>query len=173
MIVLETEKAFDLRISNSEAEAMATPAHIVDWVAARVPLEAESAPCLSLATFHQLRRALVAATGLPRRTFSARTSIVSFATRDTWSALWNRVRDAAHRPDWPDVRWTRFIHAPPRTLRSLVELILIEDLGTSPPPNGRWTRSRIEFTIRRIILLETGRSNFRLSANFVRDIGIT
>jgi len=172
MIVMATEKAFDLTILNSEAERMRTPGDIVNWVAARVRMDPEPA-CLSLVTFYQLRRALAAATGFGRQQLLPRTSIASLATRETWPAIWTKVQQIAGSPAWPDILWTRFIHRTPLTLRGIVELILMERVVEEPPANGRWTRSQIEYTIRRIVLLETGRSEYRLSASFVRDLGVS
>lgn len=170
MIIMETEKAFGLSISNEDAARMQTPGDIISWVAARVPLDPDPA-CLSLATFNDLRRALAAVTGLPRHRFAPRTSLASFASRDAWPGIWAGVRRIARASDWPDIQWTRFIFRTPGTLRGIVEAILMGRFD-APPANGRWTRSAIEFTVRRIILRETGRSDYRLSARLVGDLGV-
>jgi hypothetical protein len=136
-----------------------------------VPLDPEPS-CLSLATFHELRRALTLVTGLPRHRFRPGTSIASFASHDTWPQVWSRVRESGGNPAWPQIRWTHFIHRSPTTLRGIVEAILMARFQQAPSAGERWTRSQIEFTIRRVILLETGRSDYRLSASLIGDLGI-
>lgn len=172
MIILETEKAFGLTISNADAARMHTPGDLVSYVAARVPLDPEPA-CLSLATFSILRQALVQVTGQPRHAFAPRTRISEFTTPQAWPRLWADVQQVARSWDWPDIQWTRFIYRTPPTLRAVVESILIDRFARQRPLGKRWTRSEVEFTIRRIILFETGRDNYSLSASLVKDLGVT
>ena len=54
-IVMRTEETFGIEIPNEVAARLLTPAALVDYVAANVPLKATE-ECLSQQTFYRLRR---------------------------------------------------------------------------------------------------------------------
>jgi hypothetical protein len=173
MIVFEAEKAFGMDIPDSAARAMRTPRDMVDWLCARLSLAAEPT-CRAQTTFYRLRAALSEASRRPRSELTLQTPLPAITTRAQWPELWTAVRRLARAQDWPaSLPWPGFLSSGPKTLRDIVDTVLMTWASKPRPSFPAWTRSRVEYTVRRIILEETGQKGFRLTASFVRDLGIS
>ncbi len=169
-LVMAFEEAFGIDIPNPVAERLVTPRAVVDYVCMRVPL-APSGPCATQRTFYQLRRAMRAAVG-DAADIRPGTRVGDLATRREWPVVWERVREAARSPDWPEVRWRRWPIGGPKTLRALTWRIVQPVAHPDVSRGEAWTRERIALRVRELVWDQVGVDDFSMRDEFVRDMGI-
>ncbi|HEX2080426.1 MAG TPA: hypothetical protein VHG08_22175, partial [Longimicrobium sp.] len=121
-LVMGFEEAFGLAIPDRDAAQLITPRHVLEYVAARLPM-APTDGCATQRTFYALRRGLRAA-GVAQVELRPATPLPMLANRWGWTVLWTRVRTTAGEPGWPEqVPWPRRGNTGPRTLAGLARYV--------------------------------------------------
>ena len=171
-IIMRTEETFGIEIPDTAAQQLLTPADLVDFVAANVPLKPTEA-CLSQQLFYRVRRGFRSQLKALSSTFDLDTPLKEILHKDQWPHVWEAIRADVGQPDWPTaIPWPGFFRGGPKTVRQLIWHIA----GTLPKPDAAageaWTRPRIQAEIRRIIGDQVGACDYRLKDRFVDDIGI-
>jgi hypothetical protein len=88
-IVMRTEETFGIEIPNEVAARLVTPAALVDFVAANVPLNATD-ECLSQQLFYQLRRGFRSQLKALSSTFDLDTPLKEILHKDQWPQVWRQ-----------------------------------------------------------------------------------
>ena len=139
-LVMAFEEAFGIEIPDEDAARLETPRHVMDYVAARLPVTPSGA-CRTQRTFYALRRGLRAA-GVTDVELRPGTPLGAFADRDAWPVLWTRARLRADRPDWPArMPWKGFWSEGPSTLGDLARAGSPWSLHRNAANRGRASRS--------------------------------
>lgn len=171
-IVMMTEETFGIEIPNAVAQRLLTPADLVNYIAAQVTTLSVDA-CQTQQLFYRLRRGFRRQVAALSQTFEPDTPLADILHEDQWDAVWAAVRADVGSDDWPArVQWPGLLAKGPKTVRQLV-WHLVEQLPRPRFNDGEaWTRAMIEAQVRRIVYDVTGKVDFRLRANFVKEIGI-
>lgn len=172
--IWDVEQTFGIVIPNEVAERMWTPRDVVAFVTSRVETVSEPR-CLTQELFYRLRRGFreqVPALGLDVHGGLDR-PLADVLDRARWPQVWAAVRASVGEADWPEsIAWPGLLRDGPRTMRELVWHI-VWTLPKPPESGGRWTRSRIEGEVRRLIAEIRGEKNYRLDAKLVDELGFS
>jgi acyl carrier protein len=168
--VMAVEEAFQIAIPDSEAERMATPRHLVDYVMTRLG-ETDQRVCLEQRAFYRLRRAAM-------RVFGVTRSAVQVGTR--WEHLlppkqrrhnWTLLQHAAGITPWPSLTlWGNYraalatVGGTARYLSSYAPAALKGD--------GGWSRMQVEDAIRRLMAEHLAIREFDWDDHFGKDLGV-
>jgi hypothetical protein len=172
-IVMRTEETFGIEIPDNIAARILTPAALIDFVAANVPLKPTN-ECLSQQLFYRLRRGFRSQLKALTSAFDLDTPLKDILHKDQWPRVWQAIRDEVGQPEWPaSIPWPGLLSGGPKTVRELIWHVV----GTLPKPNiaagEAWTRPRIQAEIRRIVGEQVGAWDYSLRDRFVDDIGIS
>jgi hypothetical protein len=172
-IVMRTEETFGIEIPNEVAARLLTPAALVDYVAANVPLKATDA-CLSQQMFYRLRRGFRSQLKALSSTFELDTPLKEILHKDQWPQVWAAIRAEVGEPEWPvSIRWPGLLSDGPKTVRELIWQVAASLPKPDIAAGEAWTRPRIHAEVRRIVGEQVGAWNYSLKARFVDDIGIS
>ena len=168
-LVLESETAFGIRITDGEASAVRTPREFIDLVASKVQATPTSDRRVQDLYFDLRRgfRAALGQQGAPRLD----DPLPEFFDATDWPRIWAVVRSASGRSDLPEkMRRSGSFWTGVKTLRDLVWSLAME-LAPTIPAGGTWTREDVAVRIRTLIV-EEGRSALGFDENRTwREIG--
>jgi len=107
-LVIEVEEAFDVQISDAEAERICTVGQLYDWlIAAKAGELSARGKCLSATAFYQLRRGVCARLVRDRRSIRPHTNLESAVPRAERRQFWRDLEQdtrltlpALTRPLW-------------------------------------------------------------------------
>ena len=124
-LLMAVEEEFGLEISAADAEKLRTPQDVIAVVCAKMAAVKPGGPCQSQHAFYQLRRALCAQTGQPRKTVTPATRLVELLPADLHEPAWQQLRDAVQPERWPaPVR-------PPGLVRGVMNAVCLAGIVTS------------------------------------------
>ena len=169
-IIMGAEEAFGVSIPDEVAGKMRTPADLLAFLAAAVPV-ASTPECLTQQLFYRLRRGLRLQLPFSEGKFEPDTLLSTVLHQDQWPRVWREVRSSVGDSTWPaSVPWPGFLRDGPRTIRQLI-WHLVAALP-KPEAGAAWPRERLEAEVRRIIAGVLGKKDFPLSARFREDLGV-
>jgi hypothetical protein len=172
-IVMRTEETFGIEIPNKVAAQLLTPAALVEFVAANVPMKPTEA-CLSQQLFYRLRRGFRSQLKALSSTFDLDTPLKQILQKDQWPQVWEAIRAEVGQPEWPaSIPWPGLLSSGPKTVRELIWQVAASLPKPDIAAGEAWTRPRIQAEIRRIIGEQVGAWDYSLKARFVDDIGIS
>jgi hypothetical protein len=170
-IIIETEELFGIAIPDDVASGMGTPADLVAYVVSAVPTFSTS-ECLTQRLFYRLRRGFRLQLPFESRRFEPDTKIAALLHDDQWPRVWREVRSSVGDPHWPEsIPWPGFLRDGPRTMRQLIWHLAAA--LPKPAAGEAWSRQRIEAEVRRIVGEALGKKDFRLSARFTGELGLS
>ena len=173
MIVISVEDSFGIKISDAEAASLRTPDQLAAFVAERVQALPDDF-CITQQTYYRLRRGFRRAIPALAADLRLDARFDRFLHRDQWPAVWAAVRNVAAAPEWPDrVPWPGLLRGGPRTIRDLVWHLAIALTPARGQQPERWSGQQVAYTVRRIILEESGVSPAFDSKRTFADLGIT
>jgi hypothetical protein len=172
-IVMRTEETFGIEIPDKIAQQILTPAALVDFVAANVPLKPTEA-CLSQQLFYRLRRGFRSQLKALTSTFDLDTPLKDILHKDQWPQVWEAIRAEVGQPEWPtSIPWPGLLRGGAKTIRELIWHVAASLPKPDTAAGEAWTRARIQAGIRRIIGEQVGAYDYSLKDRFVDDIGIS
>lgn len=136
-LLLDVEERFGVTITDESAAQLVTPrmlaSHVAQLLAARLPDDKSASPgaCLSQRAFYQLRRILIAETGLSRNALRPETSLLSVFPEPR-RAAWRRLRRALAAPDLPRLTVTTPINTLAQIAAVSLSALLAAYLALSP-----------------------------------------
>ena len=169
---MRTEETFGIEIPDKVAQQTLTPAALVDFVAANVPLK-PTEECLSQQVFYRLRRGFRSQVKALSSTFNLDTPLKEILHKDQWPQVWTAIRAEVGQPERPSsIPWPGLLSSGPKTVRELIWQVAASLPKPDIAAGEAWTRPRIQAEIRRIVGEQVGAWNYSLKARFVDDIGI-
>ncbi len=170
-IVLAAEEAFGIAIPDEAATEMLTPGDLIDFIVSHVPT-VPTEECVTQQMFYRLRRGFRLEVPALIQTFEPDTELASVVHKDQWPRVWEAVCVSAGEPGWPEsIPWPGLLRDGPRTIRQLIWHLVA---SLPRPEKGEvWPRIRVEAEVRRIIADILGKKDFRLSARFVGELGVS
>lgn len=97
-IVMRTEETFGIEIPDKIAQQILTPAALVDFVAANVPL-ARTDECLSQQLFYRLRRGFRSQLKALSSTLHLDTPLKEILHKDQWPHVWEAICNEVGQPE--------------------------------------------------------------------------
>ncbi len=101
-LVIAMEEAFDITISDQEAENISTPEEAIALITNKVQICNDDS-CLNQLAFHCIRKVLVDEYGVNRRNINTESNLSKLVIMDKHSELWNRLKKATNIQKWPDL----------------------------------------------------------------------
>src|ERR1035441_11124293 len=105
-LILALETRFGIIIAGDEAEAIRTPAQLVDLIMTKVE-SLESSDCLSQRAFHLIRRAAMRSFDLHRQAISPATKLDEIVPRSLRYARWKLFGTNVGADRWPELKRSR------------------------------------------------------------------
>ena len=172
-IVMRTEETFGIEIPDQIAQQILTPAALVDFVAANVPMK-PTEECLSQQLFYRLWRGFRSQLKALSSTFNLDTPLKEILHKDQWPQVWATIRAEVGQPEWPaSIPWPGLLSSGPKTVRKLTWQVAASLPKPDVAAGEAWTRPRIQAEIRRIVGDQVGAWDYSLKARFVDDIGVS
>jgi acyl carrier protein len=170
-IVLAAEETFGIAIPDEAAAEIRTPADLIGFIASHVPSISTEA-CTTQQMFYRLRKGFRSQVPALLNRFDPETELATIVHKDQWPRVWLAVRTAVGGPGWPEsVPWPGLLRDGPKTIRQLIWHLAA---SLPRPAHGEtWPRFKIEAEVRRIIAEVLGKKDFRLSAKFVGELGVS
>jgi acyl carrier protein len=169
--VMAIEEAFQIAIPDSDAERIATPRQVVDYVLQRLG-EAEQRACLEQRGFYRLRRAVTRVFGVTRADVVPGTRWEDILPARQRRHNWRLLQQATGISPWPALSfcWANFAE-PIKTVGGTAEY-----LGSHAPASlhseSGLSREQVEETVRRLMHDQLGITKFEWDQHFVKDLGV-
>lgn len=172
--VISVEEAFRLTIPDKDAQEIATPRHLIDYIAQRLP-SGQAPHCLSQRAFYRLRRVLSRRPNVARNVLVPDTRLLDILPKYEAAERWRAIGDELGMgPDWPRLRgWFR--SGPPfRHIRGVVQFLVSQHPSLLLHPGEGWTRPMIAKAIHGLICETFGmqRDQYTEDSHFVKDMGL-
>jgi hypothetical protein len=100
------ENRFGVILTNDEAQALRTPAQLIDLILAKVE-SGEPTGCMSQQAFHLIRRAAQRSFGLPRQSISPNSKLEEIVPRKLRYARWKGFGTNIGAVSWPELKRSR------------------------------------------------------------------
>src|SRR5579864_9237877 len=100
------ENRFGVILTNDEAQALRTPAQLIDLILAKVE-SGEPTGCMSQQGFHLIRRAAQRSFGLPRQSISPNSKLEEIVPRKLRYARWKGFGTNIGAVSWPELKRSR------------------------------------------------------------------
>jgi acyl carrier protein len=170
-IVMAWEEAFGIRIPDADACNLITPRQAIDYVCASLSAEPDAEVCLSMKTFHRIRKAIREVTDSSIKDIRPHSRLSDLFPRLDRDAKWQAFKVKA---EMMGVRnpWTfSSLLGGPRTVEDLV-VDALHHMIAAMKPDHKWTRSKVREVIREVVRDQLGVKRFSDHDEFVRDLGI-
>jgi acyl carrier protein len=171
-LVIAVEEAFGIAISDAEASAMLTPAHLISHVQRAVASTQDRKACITLRAFHRIRASLMRSVGASRSEVALHVRIGALFPASRRSQLWDSFRQQSSLAALPALRFGRGWIFSPRTVRDLVSVAVAQKANELREERS-WTDEEVRQVVREIIRDQLGIDKFRDSDEFVRDLGLS
>ncbi|TLD70530.1 hypothetical protein FEM03_12455 [Phragmitibacter flavus] len=170
-LVIAVEEAFGIAISDAEAGAMITPAHLIFHVQRAVGATRDRRACISLRAFHRVRASLMGSVGASRSEVALHTRIETLFPVSRRSHLRDSFRHDSSLATLPNLRFGRGWIFSPTTVRDLVTIAVTQNANELRDERS-WTDEEVRQVVRQIIRAQLGIDKFRDSDEFVHDLGV-
>jgi hypothetical protein len=105
-LIAAIDRRFGIVVADDEAEAIRTPAQLVDLIMTKVE-SLKSSDCLSQRAFHLIRRAAVRSFGLHRQAISPATKLDDIVPLSLRHARWKLFATNVGADRWPELKRSR------------------------------------------------------------------
>jgi hypothetical protein len=176
--LMAIEDAFEVAISDAEAERLETPAKLIDYLCAQLGTSPDGPPLVQTA-FYRLRAALALELDVERAQIRPESTVAQLTERpenDVWEAVARRLGISSRLlTRAPAARWlARLTHAPVRSVGTIAkQLAMLRPVALKASSPG-WTRAQVTEVVLRLLEHEIGISvgPQDLGLTFVRDLGM-
>jgi len=120
--VMAVEERFEISIPDEDAEKLATPGDLTDYIFRKVH-HADQSTCLSQRAFHLLRRAWMTKLHTPRKKFLLDTRIENLVPHENRKSLWADLGRGIGAIHWPS------LERPPALIAALLLLTIASFVG--------------------------------------------
>lgn len=174
--VLSLEEAFELEIPDAAASLLATPRHVIGYLATRLPVGRSAGACLSQRAFYRVRRAICTELGVPSRAVRPGTRLEELIPPAERDSRWQAVGRATGARDWPRIGCRRFFERfrSPHVERAgqAACFLAARQPWVVKGRDAEWTRAEIAQVVDLLIRAELGVEEYTLDSHFVRDLGV-
>jgi len=175
--IMAVEDAFGLDIPDSEAQRLATPGLVIDYLAARLPPGGSDAgACLSQRAFYKLRRETCARLGVDRSAVRADMLLATLFVGDEGKRAWQDVQIEVGAAHWPRLGRKPFLCHPlaPHldTFGEAADFLVTRCPVPVQEDGPGWTRPQIADVIRRLIHDELAIDQYTEASEWGRDLGL-
>jgi hypothetical protein len=169
--VFAIEDAFGVAIADQDAEQMATPRHVVEYLLARLP-STEASICSEQRAFYRLRRAIVQAYRLPKDSVRPDTPWDAILPKEYAARAWDQLHKVVGVANWPryQVFWKRSQAA--TTVGATAHFLASASPAALKVPGEGWSRPEVERIVQHLMWEELGINAFDWDDQFHKDLGV-
>ena len=175
---LSVEQSFNLRIPDSDAEELTTPALLIDYLARQLK-GSNLEYSLTEKAFRKLQSALSSQLDIPSSSISPSTSLISLLPKSGRDKSWAAIGDYLGATRWPKIGesgW--FINLFCQNLDSLdqvIDYIVTYSPSIIKEANEGWTKSQIKEVVHRLIVSElpVDQDGYTEESRFIDDMGVS
>jgi hypothetical protein len=168
-ILMGWEQAFDITITDKEAETITTPRMAIDLITTKLEVKKNIiGVCPLMRAYHQVRKAFQTVLGLPRNQIKLDSKLRQLLPQQRYE-VWQQIRLYLGVPKLPGAG-ALFI---PTTIRDLVDWLTAHYPSYFLNPEEHWTRPQIRTVVRSVIKDVVGTSDFTDDNDFVKEIGVS
>ncbi len=172
-IVIRIEETFGIQIPDRVAAGLTTPRKVTDFILTQVEESPAPLPCLSQKAFYLLRREFTRQLSLPRQRFLPDARLKEIVPEEQRDEVWKTIGSSVGAKSWPAMTrpvWLGFIPPRVRKVRELVDYLVVYDLPILKGEETAWSRAQVRDALRRLIIDETGVTDFSDDSRFVEDM---
>lgn len=172
-LVMAWEEAFQLSITDGEAERLETPRHAINLLWQKLGRASPPPVCLSLRAFFALRTEFARSLGIEARSLRLQTRLKDLPLRERGLSLQSNLRERFGGFDLAKFGKSNLLwllgQSP--TMRDLV-LYLVAHPSNWFRAEGGWSRNLVRQVVFATVREQTGTANFHEDSFFVRDLGL-
>ena len=172
-IVIRVEETFGIQIPDSVAAELNTPRKVTDFILTQVQESPAPLPCMSQKAFHTLRREFIRHVPLSRREFRVDSPLKQIIPEERSDEVWKRIGfslGVKRLPAMSRPAWLGFIPPRVRSVRELVDYLVIYEPLVVKGNESAWSRAQVSDVLRRLIIDETAVTDFSEDSRFVEDM---
>ncbi len=169
--VMMVEDAFDLKIPDHEAETIATPGELVEYLMKRLPKEATGA-CLTQRAYYRIREAVVRVLGHPPAALQPETRWEELIPPKNRRGTWRLLHVAAKPMKWPRLTLRGAFPKGLSTLGDTARCLVESNPRTLREHGAGWTKAEIREVIRSLMRRQFGLDDFGWDQRFVEDLSL-
>jgi len=168
--LMAVEKAFDIAISDQDAQHLSTPGMLADYLEKRLAEGPDV--CIEQRAFHRLRRAAMDVLGQPRLAVTPSAEWAALLPRKGRWRIWRQLRTATNIEQWPTMYWWGSHPVGQKNVEDTVRYLAAYGAAGLMDADAVWSRSRIELTVTRLMYEQLGIEKFRWDDRFVQELRI-
>jgi len=171
-LTIRVEETFGVQIPDRVAAGLTTPRKVTDFVLSQVEESPAPLPCLSQKAFHLLRRELMQHVSLSRRQFRVDSSLKEIFSGEHGEEVWKSIGTSLGVKKWPAMSrhaWHGFMSPTVSNVRELVDYLVTNEPLMVKGADAAWSRAQVWEVLKRVIIDETGTTDFSEDSRFVED----
>jgi hypothetical protein len=169
--VMAVEDAFGISIPSHEAEQLATPRALAEYVEHRLP-SGSSAACHTQRAFYKLRSGIVQAHRIPRGNICPDTSWQDILPSRSFGKAWRHMQKVTGMGDWPRASFLGFRTPAARTVGGTATYLATRAPAALKHAGEGWTRAEIDQVIVRLMAHELGITAFSWNDRFAEELRV-
>jgi hypothetical protein len=171
-IIMGWEQAFDITITDAEAEKICTPRMAIDLITSKLEVKENIIDiCPLMRTHHRVQQALQAVLSLQQSQIQPDSKLRHLLPQQQRSETWQQIRSYLGVPKLPKISAVPIFM--PITVQDLVDWLTAHYPSYFISPDERWTHQQIRTVVRAVIKDVVGTSDFTDDHDFVKEIGVS
>ena len=170
--LMAIEDAFGITIPNTDAEQLATPRLLADYLEGRLGGHNASVACRTQRAFYRVRSAVVRAHRVPREVLQPSTPWADVLPRRGFRNEWRRMKHVVGVPAWPGTSLFGRSPASAGTLGDTARFLATNAPAALMRPDEDWSRPEIERLIKELLETDLGIRSFSWNASFAQDLRV-
>lgn len=172
-LVIRVEDTFGIQIPDRVAGEIDTPGKVRDFILTQVEVSPAPLPCMSQKAFHSLRREFTRHVPLSRSQFQVDSSLDQIVPEERRDEVWKSIGSSLGVRRWPAMdrpAWFGFMTPRVRRVREMIDYLVTNEPLMVKGNEVAWSRAQVWDVLNRLIVDETGVTNFSADSRFVEDM---
>jgi hypothetical protein len=176
--VISVEDTFQIQIPDADAQTIATPRYLINYLTGRLP-SGKSPPCLSQRAFYQLGSIIRRHLNLPRHALRPNTNLLDIFPTKGHAELWKAIGDeVGARKYWPRLGkpgWLERVETPRlNRFADIVRFMVARNPCLLLREGEGWTRHKVAEVVHGLIREQLGvrRDQYTEDSRWGSDMGI-
>jgi hypothetical protein len=171
-IIMGWEQAFEIEITDAEAETIRTPRTAIDLITSKLEVKENITDiCPLIRTYYRVQQALQAVLNLQQSQIQPDSKLRHLLPQQQRSETWQQIRSYLGVPKLPKISAIPIFM--PITVQDLVDWLTAHYPSYFISPDERWTHQQIRTVVRAVIKDVVGTSGFTDDNDFVKEIGVS
>jgi hypothetical protein len=171
-ILMGWEQAFDITITDKEAEKITTPRMAIDLIISKLEVKENITDvCPLIRINYRVQHALQVVLSLQQNQIQPNSKLRHLLPQYQRSENWQKIRSYLGVPKLPKISTVSIFM--PITVQDLVDWLTAHYPSYFLSPNERWTHQQIRTVVRAVVKDVVGTSDFTEDNDFIKEIGVS